>query len=214
MNLYEIIKSDQSIVQRYQQIALAENSEIELAYHDLHHVERVAQRIEEVLLQLGYVKELIQEAKVAALLHDVGCLDGKKNHAWRSYEFAVQYFEEHGIEPKHKNDILEAIRIHSDGFDTSNTIAQVLIFSDKLDITKSRLALGGYSVLGIRQLQFIKEIQVHISKEHLKINFCTEVQFNKEELEEFYFMKKVYRAIGALADHFHLHSIIQFDVQA
>ena len=31
---------------------------------------------------------MMNEAKIAALLHDTGCIKGKENHAIRSYGFA------------------------------------------------------------------------------------------------------------------------------
>ncbi len=82
---------------------------------------------------LNYNEDLIYSTKIASILHDTGALQGKDGHAFRSYEFAKKYFEDNNINLKNQEQVLEAIKIHSDGFDTDNVIALCLILADKLD---------------------------------------------------------------------------------
>lgn len=58
------------------------------AYHNLEHVQNVAKLVGALLGKLEYDKNLIEEAKIAAILHDIGAIEGKNEHALRSYNFA------------------------------------------------------------------------------------------------------------------------------
>ena len=91
--------------------------------------------------------------------------------------------------------VLDAIKIHSDGFESDNIIALVLIISDKLDIKYTRVAKEGYNAKGMKELQYIKDILVDINDNNLEIQFICDDKINKKELEEFYFMAKVFKSI-------------------
>ena len=210
MNLYEMICKDQDVASCYEQIGLAEQGNEEDAYHNREHVMRVAKRVDEVLSMLGCSMSFIENAKIAAILHDVGCLQGKNDHARYSYEYAQQYFIQYGILLEYHEEVLEAIRIHSNGFESSSTIAMALILSDKLDITKERVAPGGYMLEGMRQMQYIENITVQIQGSKFIVCFEVMPMFDQDELERFYFMKKVYRSIEAFASHMQLLPEIRF----
>ena len=47
---------------------------------------------EKILKVLNYEQYIIEETKIAAILHDVGAIQGKENHAYRSWEYAKNYF--------------------------------------------------------------------------------------------------------------------------
>ena len=211
MNRFERIKNDPTILDIYQQISEFEERDKGWAHHNLDHVINVAYLVECLLRKLEYNENFIEEAKIAALLHDVGSLDGKADHALRSYEFAKSYFKEHKIILENKELVLEAIKIHSDGFDSDNIMALVLIISDKLDIKYTRVAKEGYNVKGMKELQYIKDIVVDIEEQELKIQFLCEDQINKEELEGFYFIAKVFSAILAFAKKVNLTPKVLFN---
>ena len=137
--MYDKIRNDQYIIDIYNKISVYEDENDVWAYHDLKHVLNVVSMTEKLLTDLNCDKALIEEAKIAALLHDLGCIEGKNNHAHRSYSMAKKYFEKNKINLKNENLILDAIKTHSDGFDTDNKIAVILILCDKLDIKKTRI---------------------------------------------------------------------------
>ena len=60
--------------------------------------------------------------------------------------------------------VLEAIRIHSDGFDTDNMIALALILADKLDVKKTRISDAGLQVIGNRQYAHMEDIYLKIEE--------------------------------------------------
>ena len=110
----------------------------------------------------------------------------------------------YNINLKHKEQVLDAIRYHSDGFDSDNIMQLALILADKLDIKKTRPTKRGLEVPGNRQYGNIEDIKTDIESGILKINFISNEKLNKKELEDFYFMKKVGSAIKSFSEKLNL----------
>ena len=206
--MFERIKNDKELIEIYERINDIENKTNAWAHHDYKHVLNVAKLIEQVLSELNYSKDLIEEAKIAAILHDVGSTTGKDGHAERSYNYAKDYIDRKNIKLKYKDDVLEAIRIHSNGFNTNNIIALSLILADKLDITKERVAEYGKQVKGMRQLLYIEKVDIKIDKNKMEIRFIVNDNINFQELEEFEFMQKVLKSIDKFSEFHKLSSKI------
>ena len=204
INYFNKIKNDKTIMTIYRKIHEYEDAEDGYAYHDYNHVNNVANYCEKILKVLNYDDDFINEAKIAALLHDTGCTEGKENHAQRSYEFAKKYIEKNNIPLKNKNLVLEAIKNHSEGFTTDNIIQLVIILADKIDIKKSRISEYGRQVEGNRQYQYINDIQFEIKNNNFCINFICDDEINLEELNNYYFTKKVFKSIQSFADKLNL----------
>lgn len=204
MSKFEQIVNDEKIIQQYNKISEFEDLDKGWAHHNLEHVKNVSKLVEVLLKKLNYDEDFIEEAKIAAILHDVGAVEGKNNHALRSYEFAKKYFDENNILLKNRELVLDAIKSHSDGFNSDNIMTLTLIISDKLDIKHTRVAKEGYNVKGMRQLQYIKDILVDIDNKNLEIKFICDDKININELEEFYFMIKVFRAIKTFSEKMNL----------
>lgn len=211
MDKFNKIKNDEEIIQIYNKISELEDKNKGWAHHNLDHVNNVVELVEKLLKELKYNQNFIEEAKIAAILHDVGCIEGKEGHALRSYEYAKKYLKENNIKLESEKLVLDAIKNHSNGFDTDNVIALALILSDKLDIKKTRVAKEGYNIKGMRQLQFIDDILIKINKNILEINFICDEQIDKMELEEFYFTKKVFKAIKSFSDKMQLAPNVLFN---
>lgn len=197
--LYKRILNDKNIIELYDKIHESEVEQGNYAHHDYRHAIRVAGYCEKILRSLGYGEDIVCSAKVAAILHDTGALQGKQNHAQRSYEFAKKYFKENNIKLNNESMILEAIKNHSDGFDTDNIIQLVLVLADKLDLTKARVSDAGKLVEGIRQYGYVEDIQFEISNGIFNINFICDDKINLEELNNYYFTKKIFKAIQAFS---------------
>lgn len=181
-----------------------EQNENAWCHHNFNHVDNVKNLVIEILSKLKCSKELIDEAKIAAILHDVGALEGKQNHAYRSYQFAKNYFAQNNIELKDNNLILEAIKNHSDGFDTDNIIQLALILADKLDIKCTRTTQNGLKIPGNREFNNITDIKIDLVKNNLEVFFYSNKYLNREELENYYFMDKVKNAIKSFSEKFEL----------
>ena len=202
--MYNNIRNDKEIIEIYEKVNELENNTDAWAHHDFTHVLNVAHIAEEVLTKLNYPEDIIEDTKVAALLHDTGATLGKKNHAERSYIFAKDYLIRNNIKLKHHEEVLEAIRIHSDGFDTDNIIALALIFADKLDITKDRVAHYGINVEGMRQLIYINGIKIEIEDGKINVYLEADQKIDIKELMDFYFIQKVLKSVQAFSEKLNL----------
>jgi len=209
--IYKKILNDNSIKLLYDKIKIIEDKEKGWAYHNYDHVLNVTKIVEKTLLSIGCNQEFILKAKIACLMHDVGALEGKDNHAFRSYEYAKNYFKNNNIVFNGIEDVLEAIKIHSNGFDTNNLIALSLIFADKLDIKKSRISEEGRKIDGNRQYAHIEDIIINVDNGHLIINFITDGKINMKEVNEYYFTKKVFNAIESFSRKTNLNFIVLMD---
>lgn len=199
-SVYKFIYNDKRIRDIYKGIDEKEEANIEAwGHHNFDHVNNVKDIVEEVLKKLKFDNEFIEEAKIAAIMHDVGAIQGKPGHAERSYIYTNNYFRENNIELKHKEQILDAIRNHSNGFDSDNMIQLALIFADKLDIKYTRPTKRGLEIPGNRQYGNITDIITDIDGNTLKVSFLSNNKLDKKELEDFYFMRKVARAIKAFS---------------
>lgn len=203
--MVEEIINDNRIKEIYSKINENENKNNGWAHHNMEHALRVCSIAENLLKELNYPEDVIEATRVACVLHDIGCVEGKENHAYRGSVMAEKYFEEINFQSKYKDKIIEAIRDHSNGFESDNIITLALLAGDKLDIDKRRMAPGGYSVEGMRQLQYVNEIKIEIIDKTLKINFITTNEFNAKEWENYYFMPKVIKAVRSFANRNNLN---------
>lgn len=205
------ILKDPFILRYYNLIKKYEDENKAYAYHGLNHALNVKKISQTILRELGYDENIINDAKIAALLHDIGCFMGKEKHEIRSYYIALKYIEENNLELSDKNSVLEAIRNHRNDFSSDNIITRVLVLSDKLDIKKERVGPGGYEAKGMRQMQYIDNIIIKVIDGHLIIEFKLSSKADLSELTEFYFMDKVYKSVKSFAEYNSLLYTIKFN---
>lgn len=209
--LYEKIKNDANILSIYNNIHIYEDKEAGWAYHDYNHVLNVSNLAEKILKMFDFDMDFIYAAKIAALLHDTGALQGKDNHAFRSFEFAKKYFSDNNIDFEHKDAVLEAIKIHSDGFETNNMLALAIILSDKLDVKYTRVAEAGKNVEGNRQYMNIADIDIYIENNKLTVNFITNGKLDLNEFLEYYFTKKIFKAVDSFSIKINKQYMVMID---
>ena len=198
--MFDAIKNNSYIINQYNKVKEYEDKDPNAhACHSMSHVLNVVNTIEEVLKELNYDNDYIEEAKIAALLHDLGCYIGKENHTQRSYEMAKEFFKINNIKLKYEDEVLSSIRNHSDGFDSNSMMTLALVFADKIDIKNNRVANAGRSILGVRQFLNIDDIIVDIINDKLIVKFIMNENINRKELEEYYFIPKVFKSIDIFA---------------
>ncbi len=211
MSLYERISNDKEIIDRYYEIEKYEELNKGIAYHNMAHVLNVTILVEKILSYLKYDNTFIECAKIAAILHDTGANKGKDGHAYRSYMFAKNYLSRKQIKLQYEEELLEAIKIHSDGFDTNNIIALAIILADKLDVKNNRITKEGEKIIGNRQYKYVKDIGVKIEDKEMLINFMVDNNFNIVESEQYYFTEKIFKAIKSFCKKFELHPIVMIN---
>ena len=209
--VYNNIYLDPEIRKIYDAINEREENYGGWAHHNFEHVCNVKNLASEIMTKLNFKEDYIEEAKIAAILHDTGAVEGKDGHAYRSYQFSKDYFLRKNIHlPDHKL-VLEAIKSHSDGFDTDNVIQLVLILADKLDVKYTRPTKLGLEIPGNRQYFNIRDIKIDINQDKLCVYFITNGNMDKKEVEEYYFTRKISSAIKSFANKFKLGYKIYLD---
>lgn len=198
--MFKQLVNSPDVLDAYDRIKNNENHKANIK-HDLSHVLNVVNNVENILRQLSVGEEFIEAAKISALLHDIGCVQGQENHAFNSYVWASNYFKEHNMILPYHTEVLHAIRDHSDFYDSISFMTLVLILADKLDITKERLTNLGKNVPGIRQLQYVENVDILINKDQLNININTNHDINYDELKDLESVNKIKSAILALSKH-------------
>lgn len=209
--IYDFLNSNDEIIKIYNEIEKKEASGGGWAFHNLDHVKNVSEIAEKILEDLNFDEDAIYKCKIACLLHDVGALQGKEGHTERSYEYAKKLFEDKKWIFKDSEIILEAIRNHSAGFETDNIIALAIILADKLDIKKTRISEAGKQVEGNRQYGHIEDILISIENNVLSINFITDGNMILEEVNNYYFTAKVFKAVAAFSKKLNLEYRIFID---
>ena len=76
---------------------------------------------------------------IAGLLHDIGIVEGKQNHARRSSEMAEAYLSRYDLTNDEINIVSLAIRNHSDSDSIANLVSAAVLMGDKLDVSKGRM---------------------------------------------------------------------------
>lgn len=198
-DVYNKLVNDNEIVKIYSLIEQEELKEGRYAFHNMQHILNVTNIATQLLNSLKYDEETILQAKIACFLHDVGALQGKDEHALRSYEYAKKLFQKNNWYFAGQDEVLDAIKNHSDGFDNDNILRLTIILADKLDIKGSRITEEGSKIPGNRQYCHINDIIIDVSISNLIINFVTDPEFDYDEFMNYYFNKKVFKAIESFA---------------
>lgn len=210
-NIFDKIKNDTYIIELYNNISLLEQDGTLWHSHGLMHINNVINTVEVILKQLNFSNEIIENAKIAALLHDIGCIEGKEDHAERSYEMAQQYFKKNNIDTGSNELILDAIKLHGGKEETDNFIAKVLVFADKIDIKYDRLTETGKNIDVVKEFQYIKDVVIDINEDTLTVNVIADDKINKETFDSYYFIPKIFNAVIEFAKELKLKSVILFN---
>lgn len=186
-------------IQKY--YALADNKYYHVE-HNINHALRVMDNCKNLASKLNLAPTDKENICIAALLHDTGASNiGKDGHAERSYEIARRYTNDERI--------LTAIRYHSSGYDSD--YGYILTLADKLDICKQRVTDLGKTISGVRQFIHLISVNLDIINGSLIIKFITDGKLNLQELNDYYFIKKIFNSIKNFAKHFHLGYKVYLD---
>ena len=139
--------------------------------HGKYHALFVADTIEYLLKSLSYDARTIEIGKIAGLLHDIGCIVGRWNHASMSAAIVTVWLEASQVLlPEEKNIIIQAIKDHSEGKDLSSAVGAALLFADKIDCSKKRNLSPEPNHVRYKELSIIDDVEVNISEKILTIN--------------------------------------------
>lgn len=108
--------------------------------HSFAHVEKAAATAEMILTELGYGERDIELAKIAAILHDIGNVINRIDHAQSGAVMAFRLLDNLSMPADEIATIISAIGNHDESTaQPINAIAAALIIADKTDVRRSRV---------------------------------------------------------------------------
>lgn len=162
---YEQIKQDAAI-RTY--IAQADASLIALGYteHSFAHVTQVAENAGYILQVLGYPERMVELAKIAGYLHDIGNLVNRVDHSQSGAVMAFRLLDERGFSAEEIAIVTTAIGNHDEGTGQPvNELAAALILADKSDVRRSRVRNQDATTFDIHD-----RVNYSVKKAELKVN--------------------------------------------
>ncbi len=108
--------------------------------HSIAHTKLVAERAADILNSFGYGQDVIELAKIAGFLHDIGNAVNRNHHAEYGALLANEILKETDLDLKDRVHIVSAIANHdeSDGV-AADPVSAALIIADKTDVRRSRV---------------------------------------------------------------------------
>jgi len=121
--------------------------------------------------------------KIAALLHDIGSIAGRRNHAQKGSALASVLLDDlTSVTTEEKSMIVQAIEDHSAGNNISSAIGAAVFIADKVHIIKRRVRLTEDIDPWHINLLEMEDMELCISGNTMTINFMTTGVFSKELL--------------------------------
>jgi len=164
MTFDEIRKND--AVRVYIEQADASLGALGFTEHSFQHVGRVAQMAGSVLQTMGYPQRMVELAKIAGYLHDIGNLVNRVEHSQSGAVMAFRILDRLGFPPEEISVIVTAIGNHDEGTGVPvNPVAAALILADKSDVRRSRVRTKDIAGFDIHD-----RVNYSVTKSELKVN--------------------------------------------
>ncbi|MBS6444486.1 MAG: HD domain-containing protein [Ruminococcus sp.] len=136
---YEYIHKNPTIMTY---IRKADEALKELGYteHSFAHVEMVAQKTGMILSTLGYSEREVELGKIAGIMHDIGNVINRIDHAQSGAVMAFRLLDNINMPPEEICTIISAIGNHDESTaEPISPISASLIIADKTDVRRSRV---------------------------------------------------------------------------
>ena len=152
------------------------------ACHGRYHAEFVVNKIEYILKSLSYDSRTVELGKVAALLHDIGMITGRWEHAKKSAVLSAVIFDgsDHLL-PDEKKVLVQAIDDHNKGENITSAIGAALLIADKVDCSEDRILPVEIMREADKPSLKIEKVDLCVSEKSITINFITTKDFPKEQ---------------------------------
>ncbi|MCL2499201.1 MAG: HD domain-containing protein [Defluviitaleaceae bacterium] len=155
--------------------------------HGKDHALFVVDKVEYILKSLSCDERTIELGKIAALLHDIGNIGGRWEHARKSVGLASVFLDNPPhILPEERELILQAIEDHSKAENISSAISAALLIADKMHISKQRILPLELMDSWHKNLLEVEEVKIKISNKNITINCVTTESFSKQLLLDEY----------------------------
>ena len=154
------------------------------ACHGSYHANFVSKRVGDILAGMNFDKRTIEIGKIAGLLHDIGCISGKDDHAIKSSLMCGKFLCKTGVTSLEKSIIVQAIADHSNGNDINSPVSAALLIADKTDLSKERVLNPADANNFHKNLCEVEKVDVSIHGESININFVASDKFSIATLRD------------------------------
>ena len=179
-------------------IQRADESLTALGYteHSFAHVTQVAETAGYILETMGYPARMVELAKIAGFLHDIGNLVNRIDHSQSGAVMAFRILDNLKCDPAEIATIVTAIGNHDEGTGQPvNAVAAALILADKSDVRRSRVRNQDPSTFDIhdRVNYSVKRAKLKINEDHTLIKLKLDVDTKYGSVMDYFeiFMRRM-----------------------
>ncbi len=134
--------------------------------HSTRHIGIVSKRAGEILEKLNYDSHVVELAKIAGYLHDIGNCVNRVDHAHTGAVLAYDILKDMGMPIGDRTEIMMAIGNHDEKTGTAiSDISAALILADKSDVHRQRV-----SKLNISTFDIHDRVNYAVTEANLTIN--------------------------------------------
>jgi len=137
---YDSIRKDPEVVEM---IAAADQQMKAIGYteHGMRHATIIAENAGLILRELSYNERQVELAKIAGLLHDIGNLISRKNHATTSALLAYDLLRERGMPIREVTQVVAALGTHDEetSDEPTSDLGAAVVIGDKADVARERV---------------------------------------------------------------------------
>ena len=188
---YKYIKQNPDIMEY---IRRADKALEALGYteHSFAHVERVAATSSLILSTLGYDERTVELARVASIMHDIGNVINRVDHAQSGAVMAFRLLDNLSMPANEICSVISAIGDHDEGTGQPlDPISAALIIGDKTDVRRSRVRHTDFLTFDIhdRVNYAVEESRIRFNEDNtsiiLELRIDTEISPVMEYFEIF-----------------------------
>jgi HD superfamily phosphodiesterase len=157
--------------------------------HDIGHVAKVSETAAYILKELGYSERHIELAKIAGLIHDIGNMVNRHDHAQTGAVLAFKILKDMGMDPEEIVLVTSAIGNHDESTGMPvNLISAALILGDKADVRRSRVRNDDFATFDIhdRVNYAVEQATVHVNHEDKSIQLSLAIDTEICSLMEYF----------------------------
>ena len=179
---FENIKKDEAI-RVYIRQADAALGTLGYTEHSFAHVGRVAETAGDILQTLGFPERMIELARIAGYLHDIGNLVNRVDHSQSGALMAFRILDHKGFPPEEIAMIVSAIGNHDEGTGVPvDAMAAAIILADKSDVRRSRVRIKDQTKFDIhdRVNYSVTDSALTINEDHtcVTLSLAVDTQFS------------------------------------
>jgi HD superfamily phosphodiesterase len=150
-----------------------------MSCHGKGHALTVVATAEKILQSFACDARTVELGKIAALLHDIGCIAGRWEHAKKSAALARVFLNDADFLSREERDVIvQAIEDHSAGKNISSAVGAALLIADKTDLSGQRILPMENLDTVHKNLLEVETIDIQVSEKNVTINYITTKKFS------------------------------------